>query len=305
MFIRIGYFIFIVACWQPTVLFAQSSVMGDCDMPSKTCLKFVNEELEKVKPHSMQWYSLKLLQLDSLITIKEFKLLQQALNSLNNNTPHPPMFLTHLNIYRAKLLLIDGSQQQAKALLKVSVDELKQLNQSFYSPIRMISIANLMQNLKQHTEALTLLERIEQDFENSRDSYLKLELYGNLGHVHRLLKNYDQALGYYKKSLLFAIDIGVEQQIHVLHEHVGNMYMATKQYALAESSYKDALTYAEKDARVATITEAKITLAFFYLRQMELPKAEALTKDIEPEEIQPHQKNKWQVINDALNQGNQ
>jgi hypothetical protein len=42
-----------------------------------------------------------------------------------------------------------------------------------------------------------------------------LELYGNLGHVHKYLNNYDKAIIYYGKSLKLAMELGVEQQIAV------------------------------------------------------------------------------------------
>jgi tetratricopeptide (TPR) repeat protein len=200
MFIRIFSFFIIVVCWPFSSLFAQNNTISSaCDMPSKNCLIWVTEELENVKPNSMQWYSLKLMQLDSLITIKEFMLLKQQLSIFNDNLKLPPMFSIHLNIYQAKLYLIDGNEEQAKTLLTGSLENLQQLNQSFYSPMRIINIANLMHNLKQYEQSLALLERIEREFQNSRDLYLKLELYGNLGHVHKYLNNYDKAIIYYKK----------------------------------------------------------------------------------------------------------
>lgn len=105
-----------------------------------------------------------------------------------------------------------------------------------------------MHNLKQYVQSLALLEQIETEFHNSRNLYVKLELYGKLGHVHRHLHHYDNALTYYKESVQFAMKLGVEQQIVVLHEHAGQMYKETNQTELAELSFINALTHAEKDA---------------------------------------------------------
>jgi tetratricopeptide (TPR) repeat protein len=274
-------------------------------MPSKNCLTWVRAELGNVKPNSMYWYKLKLMQLDSLMIIKEFRLLKQNLRAFNNKRKLPPMFSTHLNIYRAKLYLIDGNRDQAITLLKLSLEDLQHLNHAFYSPMRMVNIANLMQNLEQYAPSLALLEHLETDFENTKDLYLKLELYGNLGHAHRLLKNYDNALTYYKESLEFAMKLGIEQQIATLHDHVGGMYKATNQIELAELSFIEALTHAEKDAQNSTINHAKINLAFFYLQQLELDKAQMLTKEIDASKIEPHQQKKWKAIHNALNTGQQ
>jgi tetratricopeptide (TPR) repeat protein len=300
MLIRIFHLFLIAACCQSTSLLAQSNTVSACDIPSKNCLLWVIEELRDVKPNTMPWYNLKLMQLDSLITIKEFKVLKQELSEFNDNLKLPPMFSLYLNIYKAKLDIIEGHEGQAIVVLALSLEKLQQLNQSFYSPMRMINIANLMQSLKQYDQSLVLLERIETDFENSRDTYLKLELYGNLGHVHRHLEDYDNALTYYKKSLQFAVELGGEQQIATLYDHVGRMYKATNQTELAELSYLNALTHAEKDARDSTILQAKINLAFFYLQQLELEKAQMLTKEIDVSKIEPHQQQKWIAIKTAI-----
>jgi tetratricopeptide (TPR) repeat protein len=305
MFIRIFSLFLIAVCWPFSSLFAQSNTISSaCDMPSKYCLTWVTGELGNIKPNSMQWYSLKLMQLDSLMTIKELTLLKQQLSKFNDNLNLPPMFSTHLNIYKAKLYLIDGNEEQAKTLLTRSLENLQQLNQSFYSPMRIINIANLMHSLKQYDQSLALLERVEREFQKSRDLYLKLELYGNLGHVHKYLNNYDKAIIYYGKSLKFAMELGVEQQIAVLHEHVGQMYKATDQTELAELSFINALAHAKKDARDSTINHAKIILAFFYIQQMELDKAKILATEIDASKIEPHERQEWLAINTALKTDN-
>jgi tetratricopeptide (TPR) repeat protein len=305
MFIRIFSLLLIAVCWPFSSLFAQNiTISSACDMPSKYCLTWVTEELGNVKPNSMQWYSLKLMQLDSLMTIKEFTLLKQQLSTFNDNLKLPPMFSIHLNIYQAKLYLIDGNEEQAKTLLIRSLENLQQLNQSFYSPMRIINIANLMHSLKQYDESLALLEQVEREFQKSRDLYLKLELYGNLGHVHKYLNNYDKAIIYYGKSLKFAMELGVEQQIAVLHEHVGLIYKTTDQTELAELSFINALAYAKKDARDSTINHAKIILAFFYIQQMELDKAKILVTEIDASKIEPHEQQEWLAINTALKTDN-
>jgi hypothetical protein len=107
--------------------------------------------------------------------------------------------------------------------------------------------------------------------------------------VHRHLNHYDKALTYYKLSLQFALKLGVEQQIVVLYEHVGQMYKATNQTELAALSFINALTHAEKDARDSTINHAKTSLAFFYVQRLELDKTQILTKEINASKIEPHQ----------------
>jgi hypothetical protein len=68
-----------------TMLFTSFfAVANECDLPSKNCLTWVNNQLKNTKPNTMNWYNLKLWQLDSLMTLKEFKLLRQELDELKH-----------------------------------------------------------------------------------------------------------------------------------------------------------------------------------------------------------------------------
>ncbi|MFT6530110.1 MAG: tetratricopeptide (TPR) repeat protein [Psychrosphaera sp.] len=284
-----------------TMLFTSFfAVANECDLPSKNCLTWVNNQLKNTKPNTMNWYNLKLWQLDSLMTLKEFKLLRQELDELKRVLSHPPMFVSYLNIYRAKLLLIDGEKEQALTLIEKSVAELFSLNKSFHSPMRLVTIANLMLNLKRYEEALSLLKQIEQDYKGSRDSHLKLELYGNLGHSYRFLKQNEEALLNYQTSLDHAIDLQIEQQIATLYIHVARMHMVLGDAKKSEDNYLNAVFHAIQDARTATIINAKVYLASFYIEQKELSKAKSVVEDIDPNQIEAHQFKRWEVITEAL-----
>lgn len=292
--------ILILLCFQSTHIFAQSNDESLCDMPSRNCLVWVEGQLEEVETDSMYWYKLKLMQLDSLLTVKEFTLLQRELDVFKDKQDLPPVFSLSVKIYQAKLDMIHGRRQQAMSLLTSSLAQLEQVNQLFYSPIRMIMIANLMQDLGQYEQSLTLLKQIKTDFADSKDSYLKLELYGNLGHVYRHLKAYDEALASYKKSLQFAIELGNEQQISNLYRHVAGIYQRMNKIESAEQGFIHSLSHANKDAQEATIISAKVNLAYFYVQQLELEKARMLSKDIDGAKVEPYQRSKWLAISQAL-----
>lgn len=293
-------FILILLCFQSTHLFAQSNDDSVCDIPSKNCLEWLRPKLQLAQPNSMEWYNLKLLQLDSLNTMKEHRLLQKELDTFKDVHDIPTAFSLSLKIYQAKLFLINGDKQQAMSLLTSSLAQLQQLNQMFFSPIRLIMIANLMQDLQQYEQSLSLLEKTNAEYADSKDPYLKLELYGNLGHAYRHLKEYDDALANYKKSLHFAIELGNEQQIYVLYSHVARMYQKTGRIDLAEQNFTQALSHAKKDAHEATIISAKVNLAYFYIQQLALEKARLLSKDIDDSKVEPYQRSKWLAIKQAL-----
>jgi tetratricopeptide (TPR) repeat protein len=292
--------ILFVLCWQSSFLFAQTADERICDMPSKECLAWVEEALAHVQSHSMPWYNLKLKQLDSLMTVKEFKALKNEINAFQESDNLPPVFATYLKIYQAKVLMVEGHKEQAAQLSTLTVEQLQQLNQVFYSPIRMIMIANVMQDSQQYAQSLRLLEQTKTDFADSKDPYLKLELFGNLGHAYRLLQRFDEALLNYQQSLQFAIELGHEQQITTLYNHVGRMYQQTNQLEQAEQSFIQALHHAQLDGHDTTVIGAKINLAYFYAQQMATDKARLLMKDIDPVQIQPHQKKLWATIEKVL-----
>jgi tetratricopeptide (TPR) repeat protein len=292
--------ILILLCFQSTHIFAQSNDESLCDIPSRNCLAWVRGRLEGVENYSMYWYKLKLMQLDSLLTVKEFTILQRELDAFKDNQDLPPFFLLSVKIYQAKLDMVHGRRQQAMSLLTLSIEQLKQVNQLFYSPIRMIMIANLMQDLGQYERSLTLLEQMKNDFSDSKDSYLKLELYGNLGHGYRHLKEYGDALASYKNSLQFAVELGNEQQISILYTHLARIYQRMNKIESAEQGFIEALMHAKKDAQEATVISAKVNLAYFYIQQLELEKARMLSKDIDGAKVEPHQRSIWLAINQVL-----
>jgi tetratricopeptide (TPR) repeat protein len=293
--------ILFVLCWQLSFSYAQTVDERVCDMPSKDCLDWVGNELAHVQAHSMPWYNLKLKQLDSLMTVKEFKALKNEVTNFQESDDLPPVFALYLKIYQAKVLMVEGHKEQAAQLSSLTVEQLQQLNQVFYSPLRMIMIANVMQDSKQYEQSLSLLEQTKTNFEDSKDPYLKLELFGNLGHAYRLLQRFDEALFNYQQSLQFAIELGHEQQITTLYNHVARMYQQTNNIAQAEQHFILALDHAQRDGHDTTVIGAKINLAYFYAQQRAVDKARSLMKDIDPAHIQPHQQKLWAFIEEALN----
>jgi len=284
-------------------LFAQDRDESICDIPSKACLLWVTAQLEHVRANSMAWYNLKLKQLDSLMLVKDFKTLKKEISRFHETTDLPPVFAIYLKIYQAKVLMVEGHKQQAAQLSRLTVEELQALNQIFYSPLRMIIIANVMQDSKQYEQSLSLLEQTKTDFADSKDPYLKLELFGNLGHAYRLLQRFDEALLNYQQSLQFAIELGHEQQITTLYNHVARMYQQTNDIAQAEQNYIQALQHAKRDGHETTVIGAKINLAYFYAQQRAADKARLLIKDIDPAHIQPHQQKLWAFIEKTLKAG--
>ncbi|MGS2719816.1 tetratricopeptide repeat protein [Paraglaciecola aestuariivivens] len=274
--------------------------IAQCDLPTKECLTWLETELPNASAQSKYWYKLKLLQFDALTTTKNFVELQQQLDKFNNQTNLPQVFATQLKIYQAKLWLINGQREQAKALINLSLQDLQQLNQAFYSPNRLVRIANLMLDLEQYQQVKVLLEQVAVDYQNSKDSYLKLELYGNLGHTYRFLGQHQQALDYYKMSLDCAMQLAVAQQISVLHTHVARMYHLVGQLDLAQQHFNHALQYAEQDNQNSTILNAKIDLAYFYATQEQIKAAQAVAKSIDSGSVLPYQQKKWQLIKQVI-----
>ena len=268
---------------------------SDCLAPSKQCLEFANAGLKDSTPYTFKWFNLKINQIESLISIKEFNLAEQEINEIDL-AKAPATFVSYITMYKAKVLIVEGQKEQALQLLFDAKLNLIELNDVFYSPLRSIYIANLLQDLGKMEESLDILLSIKKKFAKSNNMHLKLELYGNLGHAYRRMQNYQLSLEHYLEALSFAKALNNNQQVMVIYTHIANSYVYMQNFNNAEPMLKKALEYAKLDDHEISITTAKINLAHFLLKQNKLKEAKSLALTINPDNINTYQLKTWDII---------
>ncbi|GAB2989184.1 tetratricopeptide repeat protein [Psychrosphaera aestuarii] len=268
---------------------------SDCLAPSKQCLEFANAGLQDSTPYTFKWFNLKIHQIESLISIKEFNLAKQEINEIDL-AKAPATFVSYVTMYKAKVLIVEGKKEQALQLLFDAKLNLIKLNDVFYSPMRSIYIANLLQDLGKIEESLDILLSIKNKFSKSKNIHLMLELYGNLGHAYRRMENYQLSLEHYLEALPFAKALNNNQQIMVIYTHIGNSYIYMQNFKNAEPMLKKALKYAQLDDHKISITTAKINLTYFLLNQNKLNEAKKLALTINPGNINTYQLKTWDII---------
>ncbi|MDA8622397.1 tetratricopeptide repeat protein, partial [Psychrosphaera sp.] len=226
-------------------------------MPSKECLAATSEQLKTTKENTLRWFNLKLLQIESLITIKEFAHAERTIDAITTDNL-PPLFSSYLTIYKAKVYTVTNRRNKALELARTASINLVEINNSFYSPLRSISIANLLLDMKRLDESLEILLLLKEQFQASKDNHLKLELFGNLGHAYRELNQHQQSLESYLTALSHAKALKHHQQTMVIYSHIGKAYMYLDNPQNAELMLK------ELDGHHISIATSRVYLANFY-----------------------------------------
>ena len=80
-------------------------------MPSKECLAEANQKIARSTPYTLPWFNLKLLQIESLIRLKEFKDEEKALTDIKIENM-PPLLSIYLKIYTSKVLIVIEVRRQ-------------------------------------------------------------------------------------------------------------------------------------------------------------------------------------------------
>lgn len=266
-----------------------------CSVPSKECLAEANQKIARSTPYTLPWFNLKLLQIESLISIKEFTAAEKAITAIKiENTP--PLFSSYLTIYKAKVLIVSERRSQALKLIEEAKLNLIEINNSFYAPLRSIRIANLLLDLKRYDESLSILLSLERRFKNSKDDHFKLELYGNLGHLYRQTGDHQQSLAAYLSALPYAKALRHNQQIMVIYGHIGQAYVYLDNPQNAELMLKKALDYALLDGHDISITTSRLYLASFYARQFDKKNTQKELRFINPVYLNSYQVNTWNQL---------
>lgn len=266
-----------------------------CSLPSKECLAETNQKIAYSTPYTLPWFNLKLLQIESLISIKEFAAAEKVIAAINTENT-PPLFSSYLTLYKAKVLIVSNRRSQALKLIEKAKLNLVEINNSFYAPLRSIRIANLLLDLKRLDESKEILLSLKRRFKFSKDDHLKLELYGNLGHTYRELGNYEESLSAYLAALPFAKSLRHNQQTMVIYAHIGQAYIYLDNPQNAELMLKKALDYALLDGHDISITTSRLYLARFYASQLDKKNTLKVLSLIDPIHLNSYQIDTWNKL---------
>jgi tetratricopeptide (TPR) repeat protein len=235
-----------------------------CIDSSSQCLLEVETALLTSLNESRQWYRLKLLKLDALFNLQKVDQLSTEINALLTLKTRPINFSVYVYIYHAKILNSIKDNTLAKKYIEKAINLLKQINDKYPDPMRLIEIANIQLSMKEYTLAKSTLLQLEQKFEGKYHPIFKRELYANLGHIAVFQKDHALHVTYREKSLKWALSVNNNQQIGIAYYNLARAYSSANRYELAQESYENSITYAtiEKDTIIAYTSQLRLVELF-------------------------------------------
>jgi tetratricopeptide (TPR) repeat protein len=216
-----------------------------CLSSASQCLLLLDDALVTSPAKSRQWYRLKLLQLDAFFTLQQLKNLSTEIDTLLIDTSLPINFSVYVYIYYAKLNHAKDNIEPAKKYLDKAVLLLKELNNKYPKPMRLIEIANLQTAMKDYDQAKLTLLQLELKFKGKYHPIFKRELYANLGHVANFQQDIALHVKYRKKSLKWALRANNIQQVGIAYYNLARAYQKAEYYEHAEDYYLQAINSAQ------------------------------------------------------------
>jgi tetratricopeptide (TPR) repeat protein len=242
-----------------------------CVSSASKCLLSLEGALATSKPNSRQWYRLKLLELDALFALQQFKDLSDEIDRLLTRETLPLNFSVYVYLYHAKLSFGKKELSQAHEYLDKAINLLTQINDKYPKPMRLIEIANLQISMKDFGLAKDTLLQLELKFENRYHPIFKRELYANLGHVAYFQNDKPLHIKYRKQSLSWALKANNNQQAGIAYNNLAWAYQQTENYKFAEVNYAQSIKLAqmEQDDINGSISQLRLIEVVFLQEKLD------------------------------------
>ncbi len=238
-----------------------------CQQSSPECLSYLAAGLSSSKAHSRQWFRFKQLRLFNLFDLQKWSLLRKELDNWLLVDDIPPNFAVYVYIYHAKLNLHDQDDGEFTRYLTKATDILNEINSNYFSPLRLIEIANLQISLKNYSQAKQTLLQLDKKFSKRDYPLFKQELYANLGHIALQQKKYDEHVYYRIKSLNSTLKTPNKQQIAIAYANLARAYQVIEQLKKAKENYKLSINYSQSAKDINTTIRSQMRLTQVLISQ--------------------------------------
>ncbi len=251
----------------PLTVFAnesQPTIHNTCSRVPKQCLVELPQYLTSVPLHSRVWFQYKLYQLDALFELLKLDELLAEVSPWVNATDIPLKFKLSVHIYYAKLMMTNGSKDEAIVYLERAITILKDVNEVSPDPMLEIQIANSLNSLGRYQQGYDLLKPLETKYRNRHMPEFKHELYENLGHFAYRLGDLEQHLKYRLVAVKWAKELENEVQVAIATYNVARAYQMLKNYDKAFEYFliaEQIQAMGENDQNMINFRRAEMSLA--------------------------------------------
>ncbi|WP_286270559.1 tetratricopeptide repeat protein [Thalassotalea hakodatensis] len=261
--------------------FKEKSIDSVCITSPIDCLSRIDLELSKKNQSELVKYDLLQYRFVALFNLQRNKsLLEETTKWLSHDNLPIPFKIT-VYIYHAKSLRAFGKSEKTKIYAEKAITLLKQMNEIFPSPMRLVELANLTMQYGEVQQAYSLLSQLTVKFKDSKNALFKTELHGNLGHAAAKLQKYQEAEQRWKAALYWGDIVGNKQQQGVIRYNLADIYEQLAQLNTATLYFEKALSFSQQAQDSNKILLIKFRLSQLYVKQQMNCQAYQLINSIE------------------------
>lgn len=257
------------------------SIESVCSTSPIDCLTRIDSELSNENQSQLVKYDLLQYRFVALFNLQRNKSLLQETSKWLSHDNLPISFKITVYIYHAKSLRSFGESKKTKIYAEKAIALLKQMNEIFPSPMRLVELANLTMQYGEVQQAYSMLSKLTVKFKDSKNALFKTELHGNLGHAAAKLQKYQEAKQHWQKALYWGDIVGNKQQQGVIRYNLADIYQQLAQLNTATLYFEKALLFSQQAQDTKKGLLIRFRLSQLYVKQKMNCQAYQLINSIE------------------------
>lgn len=178
-------------------VYALGKIDQTCTVDYDKCLKMVEQQLPHAPVNKIEYFKLKMFQLNALYYLGKYHLLYIELNRLLEAPRLPKILELKTHILSAKLAF----REQDKSVQKKHLAKAKAIFEGFLAtgedPNILIDYANLHIYLKQYREGIEILQELERKFSKHKNANVLAKVAINLGNLYMHVGELEKAQAQY------------------------------------------------------------------------------------------------------------
>lgn len=211
-----------------------SVITETCLISPYQCLEKIDHVLGKTPAKSRLYFEILQYKFEALFNLQRIEQLYNETKQWLNQPNLPIPFQITNAIYFAKSSYDINDSAEARKSYLFAKATLKEMNNEYPSPLRLIQFANLQMSLGEFEDAYQLLSHLAKNYPTSPDIRFMMELHGNLGHCAHKMGDLKQSLKHWQTTLKWAKQMDNKQQLAVSLYNLAEIHFKLGQYEKAQ-----------------------------------------------------------------------
>lgn len=197
------------------------------------CLYAVEDKLVQDNLTQIDYFTLKMYELNSLFYLGKYKRLGLVLKGLQNVERLPKVLELKVHIYSAKLAVLNKEDAARDFHLAAAQSMFEKMMINEQNPYLIIDYANLHLYLHRYQAGIDILKALESKFAKNKNNSVKGRIVSNLGNFYARLDQWDNAQKEFYAAREFYKQAGLTSLYQTAYYNYGRSFQETQKYAEA------------------------------------------------------------------------